>query len=71
MSFLVPPQHSQFCPQGLCESSPFLLQFCSEFCFSIRFDYIKNNNNNNNNNKTLLRNKIQILHVYGKNSEIL
>ena len=28
-------------------------------------------NNNNNNNKTLLRNKIQNLHVYGKNSEIL
>ena len=27
--------------------------------------------NNNNDNETLLRNKIQILHVYGKNSKIL
>ena len=42
-------------------------------------DFFNNNNNNNNKiviiifflNKTLLRNKIQILHVYGKNSEFL
>ena len=31
MTCLVHPQHSQFCPQGLCESSPFLLQFSSNY----------------------------------------
>ena len=33
MSFLVHPQQSQFCPQGHCKSSPFLLQFPSILCF--------------------------------------